>query len=120
VFVAPAVRSEPRGEKHTACASRWLWVNVDRSGQLHALWAFLAERPCHLLIDSGGSGGAHAYFKLAEPLPADTRGEGDRRAGRANRPPSGAPKINATAQQRVLSVECEWRVSSVAVSVLTS
>ena len=29
-----------------------------------------AERPCHLLIESGGSGGAHAYWKLAEPLAA--------------------------------------------------
>ena len=31
---------------------------------------FLAERPCHLLIESGGSGGVHAYWQLAEPLPA--------------------------------------------------
>jgi hypothetical protein len=29
-----------------------------------------AERPCHLLIESGGSGGAHAHWKLAEPLAA--------------------------------------------------
>ena len=33
-------------------------------------WTLLAERPCHLLIESGGSGGAHAYWKLAEPLAA--------------------------------------------------
>ena len=68
VFLAPAVRSEPRGEKHAVCASRWLWVDVDQPGQLHALWAFLAERPCHLLVESGGSGGAHAYWKIEEPL----------------------------------------------------
>ena len=36
----------------------------------HALWAFLAGRPCHLLVESGGSGGVHAYWKLADPLPA--------------------------------------------------
>jgi hypothetical protein len=47
-----------------------LWVDVDQPGQLHALWAFLAERPCHLLVESGGSGGVHAYWKLAQPLPA--------------------------------------------------
>jgi hypothetical protein len=70
VFVAPAVREAPRGEKHAVNEARVLWVDIDQPGRLHALWAFLAERPCHLLIESGGSGGAHAYWKLAEPLPA--------------------------------------------------
>jgi hypothetical protein len=70
VFVAPAVREAPRGEKQAVSASSFLWVDVDRPGRLHALWAFLAERPCHLLVESGGSGGAHAYWRLAEPLPA--------------------------------------------------
>ena len=40
------------------------------AGLAHALWAFLAGRPCHLLVESGGSGGVHAYWKLADPLPA--------------------------------------------------
>ena len=70
VFVAPAARSAPRGEKQAVSETRFLWVDVDRPGQLPALWAFLAERPCHLLIESGGSGGCHAYWRLAEPLPA--------------------------------------------------
>jgi hypothetical protein len=70
VFVAPAVREAARGEKQAVSASSFLWVDVDQPGQLHALWAFLAERPCHLLIESGGSGGVHAYWKLAQPLPA--------------------------------------------------
>ena len=70
MFLAPAVRSKPRGDKHAVSSSRWLWVDVDQPGQLHALWAFLAECPCHLLIESGGSGGVHAYWKLADPLPA--------------------------------------------------
>lgn len=70
VFAAPAARSAPRGEKQAVSESRFLWVDVDRPGQLHALWAFLAERPCHMLIESGGSGGCHAYFRLADPLPA--------------------------------------------------
>lgn len=70
VFVAPAVRSAARGDKHAISETRWLWIDVDQPGQLHALWAFLAERPCHLLIESGGSGGVHAYWKLTEPLSA--------------------------------------------------
>jgi hypothetical protein len=70
VFLAPAARYTRRGDKHAVCASQWLWVDVDQPGQLHALWEFLAERPCHLLVESGGSGGVHAYWKLAQPLPA--------------------------------------------------
>jgi hypothetical protein len=70
VFLAPAVRAKARGEKQAVSETHFLWVDVDQPGQLHALWAFLAERPCHLLIESGGSGGAHAYWRLAELLPA--------------------------------------------------
>jgi hypothetical protein len=69
VFIAPAIRSAARGEKHAVDASRFLWVDVDQPARLGALRAFLAERPCHLLVESGGSGGVHAYWKLAEPLP---------------------------------------------------
>ncbi len=50
--------------------TRWLWVDVDKPGELPALWALLAERPCHLLIESAGSGGMHAYWKLEHELPA--------------------------------------------------
>jgi len=70
VFVAPAVRQAPCGDKQAVRASRVLWVDVDTPAQLPALWAFLAERPYHLLVETGGSGGVHAYWKLAEPLPA--------------------------------------------------
>jgi hypothetical protein len=70
VFLAPAARYSRRGDKHAVCASRWLWVDVDQPGQLHALWAFMADRPCHLLVESGGSGGVHAYWRLTQPLPA--------------------------------------------------
>jgi hypothetical protein len=70
VFIAPAVRTAPRGEKQAVIASRWLWVDVDQPEQLPALWAFLAERPCHLLVETAGSGGVHAYWLLAQPLPA--------------------------------------------------
>jgi hypothetical protein len=69
-FVGVAPRRCALGGKDAVEATRFLWVDVDKPGELPALWAFLAERPCHLLISSGGSGGVHAYWKLAEPLPA--------------------------------------------------
>ena len=72
--MTPAGSSNPDavacGGKDAVAHTRFLWVDVDRPGELGALWAFLAERPCHLLIESGGSGGVHAYWKLAEPLAA--------------------------------------------------
>src|SRR4051812_6013969 len=69
-FVGVAPRTHRRGDKHAIAHGRFLWVDVNEPGELPALWALLAERPCHLLIESGGSGGAHAYWKLAEPLAA--------------------------------------------------
>jgi hypothetical protein len=70
VFVGVAPRVRHRGDKHAIAHTRFLWVDVDRPGQLPALWELLAARPCHLLIESGGSGGAHAYWRLNEPLAA--------------------------------------------------
>jgi hypothetical protein len=69
VFIAPAVRAQPRGDKHAVSETRFLWVDVDRPDGLPALWAFLGERPCHLLVESS-AGHAHAYWRLAGPLPA--------------------------------------------------
>jgi hypothetical protein len=69
VFLAPAVRVQPRGDKHAVSETRFLWVDVDRPDGLPALWAFVAERPCHLLVESS-AGHAHAYWKLDRPLPA--------------------------------------------------
>jgi hypothetical protein len=67
-FVGVAPRTRPRGGKDAVTHTRFLWVDVDEPGRLGALWALLAERPCHLLVESGGSGGVHAYWKLAKPL----------------------------------------------------
>jgi hypothetical protein len=69
-FVGVAVRTEPRGSKEAVSEARWLWVDVDRPDRLEVLWEFLAERPCHLLVESAGSGGCHAYWKLDRPLAA--------------------------------------------------
>jgi hypothetical protein len=69
VFLAPAVRAAARGDKHAVSETRFLWVDVDEPDGLPALWTFLAERPCHLLVESS-AGHAHAYWKLDRPLPA--------------------------------------------------
>jgi hypothetical protein len=69
-FVGAAPRTRRRGDKNAVPHTRFLWVDIDAADRLDALWTFLAERPCHLLIESGGSGGVHAYWKLAEPLAA--------------------------------------------------
>jgi len=69
VFVAPAARHAPRGDRDAVSHTRWLWVDIDAPGQLHRLWALLAKRPCHLLVATGGSGGVHAYWRLADRLP---------------------------------------------------
>jgi hypothetical protein len=71
-FVGVAPRTRPEGSKRTVAHTRFLWVDVDKPGELPALWGLLAERPCHLLVESAGSGGMHAYWQLAEPLLAVT------------------------------------------------
>ena len=70
VFVGVAARHEARGSKHAVSETRFLWVDIDRPDKLEVLWEFLAERPCHLLVESAGSGGVHAYWALERALPA--------------------------------------------------
>jgi hypothetical protein len=67
VFVGPVPRTDPRGRKDAAADSHLAWIDIDRPGELHRLWRF--AHPPHLVVASG-SGGAHAYWRLAEPLPA--------------------------------------------------
>jgi hypothetical protein len=77
-------RTGRAGGREHVCESRWLWVDVDGSARLDGLYAFLAERPCHLLVSSaGGSGGVHCYFRLAQPLLAVVV---DERTGQAVEP----------------------------------
>jgi hypothetical protein len=72
-----------RGDKHAVSETRFLRVDIDHPGQLHALWAFVAEHPCHLLVASGGSGGVHAYWKLTQSLEATRL---DERTGEVSEP----------------------------------
>jgi hypothetical protein len=72
VFVGAAERARPEPGKGAVEHSRWLWVDVDKPGELARLWAFIAERPCQLVVETAGFGGVHAYWRLAESLPALT------------------------------------------------
>jgi hypothetical protein len=74
VFVGVGSRHEPRGSKDAVSETRFLWVDIDGPDRLKILWEFLAERPCHLLVESAGSGGVHSYWRLDRPLPARTGG----------------------------------------------
>jgi hypothetical protein len=82
-FVGVSVRRQPRGSKDAVRASRWLWADIDRPDRLERLWEFLAERPCHLLVETAGSGGVHAYWKLDRPLPGQLV---DRETGEVREP----------------------------------
>lgn len=74
-FLGVTPRTAPRGNKDAVTHTLFLWLDVDKPDQLPELWDFLVERPCHLLVESAGSGGMHAYWKLSEPLPAETADE---------------------------------------------
>jgi hypothetical protein len=67
-FIGVTSRMSRSANKEAVVHSRWVWVDVDGPDRLDRLHAFLAERPCPLLIWSGG--GVHAYWRLARPLPA--------------------------------------------------
>jgi hypothetical protein len=69
-FIGVTPRSHKRGTREQVVLTRWLWVDVDDTSNLGRLYTFLTDRPCQLLIESAGSGGVHAYWKLARPLPA--------------------------------------------------
>lgn len=72
VFISPVARQEPRGGKEAVTHAGCVWVDIDEPDGLDRLWAFCEERPCHLLVASGG-GGVHAYWLLDAPLPCDER-----------------------------------------------
>jgi hypothetical protein len=79
VFIGVAPRHERRGLKEAVTRSRFVWIDIDEPGNLPLLDEFTKERPAHLIVESAGSGGRHAYWMLNEPLPAltivDAKGE---------------------------------------------
>jgi hypothetical protein len=70
LFLGVAPRALPSGSKAAVQFSQWLWLDIDGAEHLDRLAALLERKPAHLLVESGGSGGMHAYWRLAEPLPA--------------------------------------------------
>ena len=71
VFVAPAVRRraarrQGRGRAHALAVGR----RRPARPAARAVGACSPSRPCHLLVETGGSGGVHAYWQLDQPLAA--------------------------------------------------
>jgi len=77
VFCTPLTRRRPRsGKAGEVLPGRVAWVDIDQSARLERLRSF-PHRP-HLVVYSG-SGGAHAYWRLAERLPPDGLEEANRK-----------------------------------------
>ena len=70
LFLGVAPRVQQSASKQAVHWSRWLWLDIDGSEHLGRLQALLERKPAHLLVESAGSGGMHAYWRLARPLPA--------------------------------------------------
>jgi hypothetical protein len=70
LFLGVAPRTQTLGGKPAVQWSRWLWLDIDGPEHLGRLEALLGRKPAHLLVESAGSGGMHAYWRLARPLAA--------------------------------------------------
>jgi len=70
LFLGVAPRAQLRGGKPAVQWSRWLWLDLDGPEHLGRLEALLESKPAHLLIESAGSGGMHAYWRLTRRLDA--------------------------------------------------
>jgi hypothetical protein len=66
VCLGVVLRTEPRGTREAAGDSHLLWIDIDKPGELHRLWAW--PSPPHLIVSSGR--GVHAFLRLAGALPA--------------------------------------------------
>lgn len=72
-FITPATLTTPAPGNDAVGELARVWVDIDEPAHLERLRGF--ARPPHLVIESGGSGGMHAYFRLSFPVPA---AEGER------------------------------------------
>lgn len=66
VCLGAVLRTAPKGTRDAAGDSHLLWVDIDKPGELHRLWAW--RSPPHLVVSSGR--GVHAFLRLAHALPA--------------------------------------------------
>lgn len=114
VAVAPAVRHTPGGGKPNVESTDWLWVDVDGAAGLPALQELLRRKPPHMVVESAGSGGRHAYWHLARSLRAD--GQVVKRLGPIERAHERliyalgwAYDDNGVAQATVADVKCKDR-----------
>src|SRR5919108_695172 len=77
VFCTPLTRRRPRsGKAGEVLPGRIVWVDIDQSARLERLRSF-PHRP-HLVVYSG-SGGAHAYWLLADRLRPEAVEEANRK-----------------------------------------
>ncbi len=73
VFLAPSTFSAQAGDKDAVIGANCLWVDVDgdvgSDEKYRAPFAnLIATKPPHLIIESAGSGGRHAYWLLDEMI----------------------------------------------------
>lgn len=80
LFLGVAPRCRPGGSKQDVLYTRFLWLDIDGAEHLDRLWALLERYPATAILDSAGSGGRHAYWRLDRLLPARVLTVGDRTA----------------------------------------
>lgn len=66
VYLGAVLRTAPKGTREAAGDSHLVWLDIDKPGELHRLWAW--HSPPHLVVSSGR--GVHAFMRLARALPA--------------------------------------------------
>jgi hypothetical protein len=80
LFIGVTPRSQPAASKQNVLYTRFLWLDVDGAEHLDRLWALLERYPATAIIDSAGSGGRHAYWRLDRLVPARVLTVGERTA----------------------------------------
>jgi hypothetical protein len=78
LFLGVAPRCRQGGSKQDVLYTWFLWLDVDGATDLDRLWALLERYPATAVIDSAGSGGRHAYWRLDRLLPARILTVGER------------------------------------------
>jgi hypothetical protein len=80
LFLGVAPRCRRAGSKQDVLYTRFLWLDVDGAEHLDRLWALLERYPASAVLDSAGSGGRHAYWRLDRLVPARVLTVGERTA----------------------------------------